>query len=595
MKAPSLSIVTDFFRKRQDSQWLTFAAFMVVFFSKLIIWHIDMFADIDIWLDTHIISALWFSILLLLCRHRPWWTLGVLLLLNLWMLSNYIFFPVWHCFITVDDIHNLGNLKGFESSLTTDLKLRNLCWLIPDIFYILFLCWCKPAPYMRWRQFLIMLAISIALIPVRQIRRFKEVLPLQKEYNYETGIRYYLHIVEPLYDIREEPRLEAGIEFRQQSRRHWEGNYIHKYGIADYGIAMLVFDWQYNVFMDGLTNNVPEISEEQQKVLDEIYNPEESFTPKRSLIVILVESLESWAIDAEGQDSLVMPNLKSFMQSHNTFFAPRLNSMVLHGGSSDGQMMLLTGLAPLTRGATIPLFCKQPFPNYCHFYPSSRTLNPAPGTWKQDIINPNYGIKMLEESDSIRSDEGLFHRLNSIKQDSISFTLLITISTHVPFPGADEVKFRTKPDMSEKISRYLQALHYLDIQLGKFLNRLQTDSALINTDIVITSDHSIMYAQDKIDLQNYMTSHNIDDSYIKDYQGIPLVIYSPTFTESVINTEDAYQIDLYPTILDVIGCDSTKWKGVGKSLIGNNERNIPLNMANSLSEYIIRSNYFSNH
>ena len=69
------------------------------------------------------------------------------------------------------------------------------------------------------------------------------------------------------------------------------------------------------------------------------------------LVVLLMESMECWALSPES-----MPNLWNFIQTHNHFRAARVKSQIRQGASSDGQMILNTGLLPLKQGAACYLF-----------------------------------------------------------------------------------------------------------------------------------------------------------------------------------------------------------------------------------------------
>ena len=108
-------------------------------------------------------------------------------------------------------------------------------------------------------------------------------------------------------------------------------------------------------------------TDREKDILSSLTAKEPVFTPERNLIIILVESLESWAIDYPTPDGYVMPNLRSFIRQHHTFYAPNVYNMIHYGGSSDGQLILLTGLLPIHKGVTVALYGDQAYPNFCHF------------------------------------------------------------------------------------------------------------------------------------------------------------------------------------------------------------------------------------
>ena len=74
------------------------------------------------------------------------------------------------------------------------------------------------------------------------------------------------------------------------------------------------------------------------------------------------------------------------------------------------------------------------------------------------------------------------------------------------------------------------------------------------------------------------------------------VAYSPNLEEKLVITDMTYQMDAYPTILHLIGCEDYYWKGFGVNLldsVARNNRPITEQEAYELSDKLIRSNYFS--
>ena len=76
-----------------------------------------------------------------------------------------------------------------------------------------------------------------------------------------------------------------------------------------------------------------------------------------------------------------------------------------------------------------------------------------------------------------------------------------------------------------------------------------------------------------------------------------LIIYSPNISENTQVTDTCYQMDIYPTIMHLIGCEDYYWKGFGVNLmdsIARHNRPVSEQEAYELSDKLIRSNYFAN-
>ena len=92
---------------------------------------------------------------------------------------------------------------------------------------------------------------------------------------------------------------------------------------------------------------------------------------------------------------------------------------------------------------------------------------------------------------------------------------------------------------------------------------------------------------------------DIKNKYISSKENYcPLIIYSPQIEGNVQIDELCYQMDIFPTILHLIGCEDYYWKGFGVNLLDSvARRNRPITEkeAYELSDKLIRSNYFSSY
>ena len=580
-------------RCRKYIQWELFALLTLLLAGKCAVWHMQFFADKAVPILGCLTASMLLASGIFLSKRRPWWTLLLLAATNIWLFANFAYERAWGQVLTADMIRMAGNLRGFENSLLTYFHRDMLLWMfLPDLVWLAALFLWREPQRRAWSAFVSVLLAFFWLIPVQQRDYYNRVFERRSGYNTHTGLAHWWHIHQPSFSLFAWPRDAAYDAFMFQVPQDWTRAYLYEYGVIHFGPALWAYDARYRRLERSARTEVVELTPEQQDLMARLTGPEPDFRPSRSLVFILVESLESWAIDYPLGEGYVMPNLHDLIHSRAVWYAPQMYCQLAYGGSSDGQLMAITGLLPVQQGVSVALYGDQPFPNYAHFYPHSITLNPSPGTWKQDIVNPNYGILQLEESDSIRDDAGIFRRLNTIDLSEPTFVLAITVSSHVPFAKADEIDLSLDPDMPATMAKYLKCLHYFDEQLGSFLARMDADSTVANTDIVITGDHTIFYSQDWAQMQQYAASKGI--TCLGDGPNmLPLVLYSPTLTEPVTCEEPTFQMDIYPTVLHLIGCNAPAWRGVGLDLLGDEPRTIGLEVARPLCDKLIRSQYFT--
>ena len=114
-----------------------------------------------------------------------------------------------------------------------------------------------------------------------------------------------------------------------------------------------------------------------------------------------------------------------------------------------------------------------------------------------------------------------------------------------------------------------------------------------NTIVIISGDHTV-FRNTIEEFDQYAMAHGMDMQTTKTYT--PLIIYSPFILQNIYVSDVCYQMDIYPTILPLIGCEDYYWKGLGVNLLDStarNNRNLSTEEASHLSNKLIRSNYFA--
>jgi phosphoglycerol transferase MdoB-like AlkP superfamily enzyme len=149
--------------------------------------------------------------------------------------------------------------------------------------------------------------------------------------------------------------------------------------------------------------------------------------------------------------------------------------------------------------------------------------------------------------------------IESLGHNSPFLGLLIPMNSHHPFwtPKAD---YRIV-NGNDKVSRYINAIHYQDVLIGKLFSFLEKTQRLKNTLIFITGDHGTVFntlEQNNRDQIPYLINNNNIQ--------VPLFIHMPyepeyLYGEDVIGSH----IDIMPTILDVLDIE-TEYRFQGKSL-----------------------------
>jgi phosphoglycerol transferase MdoB-like AlkP superfamily enzyme len=136
---------------------------------------------------------------------------------------------------------------------------------------------------------------------------------------------------------------------------------------------------------------------------------------------------------------------------------------------------------------------------------------------------------------------------------------LFTLSSHDPFqiPAKYKTRFKGGPLAIDK------CVQYTDNSLRKFFNYAKTQPWYSNTIFVITADH---------------TSQTYYPEYSKEINrfAVPILLYSanPAYGLKGVRTDLASQMDIYPTLVDLIGYNKP-FRSWGRSLITNSSSETP--------------------
>lgn len=351
-----------------------------------------------------------------------------------------------------------------------------------------------------------------------------------------------------------------------------------------------------------------ELTKEQEAAIEKEYSDHSQRITGRTapnniqnVIFILVESYLSVTSELVVDGQEITPNLNKLKRDSNVYYNGHMIPNVSIGESSDGQLIYMAGLLPLHSEITVskakknciiglPEQIKKAYPNL-----QSLTIIPTnPSLWDQQAMSDSYGFDKLysmldyqaemkdNENGAFLTDEMIF-RYASKKDESNQppfFSLILTMSMHQPFNSFVEHGFHlTDKNLPQEYKNYLTNCHYTDFQIGKYLNDLKDKGQYDNSLIVIVSDHDAH--------PDYL---GMDDKISRE---IPIYIVNGGIDNSNAWSGECNQLDVYTTILDIMGIQS-KWRGFGHTLLNKDYHNSVTGDIQEMSDWIIYSDYFSN-
>lgn len=318
----------------------------------------------------------------------------------------------------------------------------------------------------------------------------------------------------------------------------------------------------------------------------------------KNIIFILVESYLSVTSDLVVEGKEITPNLNKLRHDSTVYFNSHMRPNVSIGESADGQFIYMAGLLPLHSEITVskakhdtiiglPEQMKKIIPQQ-----KSYTLIPTnPSLWEQQPMSEAYGFDNLysiidyetelkDKNEGFLTD-GMIFKFASIKDDITTqpfFSLILTMSMHQPYESFEKHGFEvTDRNLPQRYKNYLNSCHYFDMQIGEYLKKLKTKGIYDNSLIVIVADHDARSRY--LDMEGKISDE------------IPIYIINGGFKPSDAWQGECNQLDVYTTILDIMGVDS-QWHGLGHTLLNKNYQNSVTTETQELSDLIIYSNYF---
>lgn len=486
------------------------------------------------------------------------WTIYLSFLVSIWCVAELAYFRANKIFLDAYSFTMIGNMEGFWSSVPMYIYVSDFIIFLFTVILIISYC--------LLHNKLINYKISIFGICISILLNIYACVGL---INFDFK---FIGTVNPF------AKKAIGIIIEPSKE-----TYLHRFS----AIHAFVYDLK-EILLLPIENKTYVLSNsETQQTNRFIHYSSINESNSSNVIVILIESFEVWTISRD-----ITPNLYAFISEESSiFYASKIIKQTKGGTSADGQMIVNTGLLPINEGAVCYRYPMNHFPSISKNY--KRTAAIVPGSlsvWNQKYMSDSYGI--TDNYETSTNDVDIFNKLIEVYPNN-EYTLAITMSSHTPFNSCLNRKIKVPMTMPELMQNYLKTINYMDENLGKFLSLISKDSILQNSTIVITGDHTIFPSEIRKEFSDYCNANNLDYKVEENY--CPLIIYSPNIKEKTIVDEVAYQMDIYPTILHVIGAKDYYWKGFGVNLLDSVARqNRPISPEDAfeLSDKLIRANYF---
>ena len=524
--------------------FLTFVAFDVI-------WCMDTtFASFSFFetYATKIIATLALAGVYALTRCR-WAQIVVMALLDVLLVANLMYFRTYYSAIPASSYLEAGNLADFKASVTDSLRWADIVLLLISIATAVMACRYKTTK----RQ------------PLTAVLKWWAA-PLAGFALLLTGVNL----------------CKGG--FHKSLRSVRQSAYLCS---ADAPIFSVFGCIWYDI-----TDAAEPITPEKQAEIEQWlasqpkHQPADSVTEKRSnLLIVFAESLESWVLEKKVDGKEITPYLNRLLKEKSTLYAPNVLTQVKGGRSIDAQLMICSGLLPLMSGTYSSLYYDNTFytlqkamRGLKHSRSYLLTIDKV-STWNQGAVARSFGtdtiisyhdFKMTEAFGTHKriGDASFFQQCREKiergevwKPGESVYMQFVTYSGHAPFKLPDHLRTITFPaSIPEKAADYMTTAHYTDKAIGDFVAYLKTLPQYKETIVVIVGDHEGL-ASYRQELVGNPACHGL----VSDKQLTPFIVLN----SPVGMRYDKFmgQIDIYPTLLNLMQLDTYRWHGLGQSIL----------------------------
>lgn len=161
----------------------------------------------------------------------------------------------------------------------------------------------------------------------------------------------------------------------------------------------------------------------------------------------------------------------------------------------------------------------------------------------------------------------LADKLETIEKPFVSSAFTATMHGP-PFPPLPE-RFNKLPANGDDENAFLNVLYYTDWSIGEFMKRCEKQAWFDQTIFIFSADHALPLYNVK-----YAKSHKFNQNENSHHRlfRIPFVIYAPKILEPRVINEVASQLDVFPTLMDLLGLDEP-FSSFGESVLQPKHRN----------------------
>ncbi|MHC9533059.1 LTA synthase family protein [Dellaglioa sp. L3N] len=549
-----------------SSRWGFFLLMLVLFWAKTVVAYETKFTlgatgsmqQFLLYLNPIPTALLLFGIALYFKGKKSYWIMLIIdFIQTSWLFANMIYYREFSDFLS------LGIIKN-SSSVANNLDKGIAGILRPTDFFV----------YIDIIILILILVFKLVKIDYN---------PIKKRYAFIVTIVAVLLAAGNL-GLAEKDR-------SQLLTRTFDNNYIVKY-------LGLNFYAGYNVYQTQKESATRKnaTSEDMTKVLKYLDKNRASSNIQyygkakgKNVFVVHLESFQQFMIDYKWDGQEVTPNINKYYHDKNTLSFDNFFNQVGQGKTSDAEMMLESSLYGLSSGSAMTTYGTQntfqsaPAILDQKGYTTAAFHGDVGSFWNRNNTYKSFGYQYFfsEPYYNVKSNYKVGYGLKDkifLKQSvkyieqlpQPFYAKLITLTNHYPYDlDSENVSIKKTDTDDSTVDGYVQTSKYLDQSFGEFVNYLKKSGLYKNSMIVMYGDHYGISNNHKKAIAQLLGKDEVTSYDLTMFQKVPFMIHMNGLKGGVKHTYGG-EIDVLPTLLDLLGVKNTDTVQFGNDLLSKN-------------------------
>ena len=311
----------------------------------------------------------------------------------------------------------------------------------------------------------------------------------------------------------------------------------------------------------------------------------------QNIIVISLESLQEFAINLEVNGEEVTPFLNQFIQE--CYYFNNFYQQTSQGKTSDAEFITENSLYAADRGSAFYAKSQNQYESLASilkgqgYYTAVFHANEKE-FWNRETMYEALGFDhffdesafLVNEENSFGwglTDEAFFEQtldyLKGLPQPF--YAKLLTLTNHYPFEIPEQYQYISPGETNNEIvNHYITTVRYLDEALKSFITNLKESGLYDNTIIVMYGDHYGLSESYYEDLAILLQEEEITLNRHLDLQRVPFIIHLPNQEEGEVVSTVTGQIDMKPTLFNLVGLPVNAYINFGQDLFAADRREL---------------------